>query len=595
MKSRSPRPGFNLVEILITLTLLAIVTSVVINFVRDYQSRVKIVRTRNDLTRLAQMSMLAESRSGELITTLSTFGTEPSTLLDPYILALPAEDPWGNRYVLDPLTGEVERREDEGFAYVVDQAYGRIISPGPDGVCNTRVGAGPSALGHDIVVDYRKQQWLLYAFQDEVWICRTDGSNKVRFLAAPSGAAPWTGSEKLANVTISPNGTRITGLIQMPTSEWRLFAANVDQINPDAKVVMDRSFMNADSFPVWFPNSRHVLMIHGGKLYLVDTMRPGWSLSSGSALYSEQVFPDPCDLSNSIIRSLVLTERVTSYMVNGMAYVTMSVDGKIAFAKLQGTRQGIYVCLADGTGLKRIVAESAGISYYPLLWITPQELCYLSSTNQFKRVNQDGNFNFGLHPDADTIGGHPSGIAPSPNGDLLSFKLDSSGIFVLSMDGSGFYKASSGGTSVVMASGDGALGDARFVPTLWAERLPKRFDRYSYGAEVKAVCLSSRFVSTDPVNDQERIHEIPVLANFKHNAMQPVSTNTRCGVYISSMDLDATDNLVAMISRRRDNDAEKNAGVYVWSWSGPHNALTQIADFGIGNGATYAYIRWLGE
>ncbi len=61
------------------------------------------------------------------------------------------------------------------------------------------------------------------------------------------------------------------------------------------------------------------------------------------------------------------------------------------------------------------------------------------------------------------------------------------------------------------------------------------------------------------------------------------------------MDLDATDNLVAIISRRKDNSVEKNAGVYVWSWSGPHNALLQIDDFGIGNGSSYAYIKWLGE
>lgn len=594
MKRRSPRPGFNLVEILITLTLLAIVTSVVINFVRDYQSRVKIVRTRNDLTRLAQMSMLAESRSGQLITTLSTFGTEPSTLLDPYILALPAEDPWGNRYVLDPLTGDVERREDEGFAYVVDQAYGRIISPGPDGVCNTRVGAGPSAMGHDIVVDYRKQQWLLYFFQNRAYICRTDGRSKKQFLAKPTGVAPWTGTESLANVSVSPNGSRITGLIQMPTAEWRVFAANVDQINPDAKVINDFSFVTADVFPLWFPNSRHLLVVRGGKLYVVDSMKPGWALSAGAPIYSEQVFPDPCDQPNSILRSVIISPRVCSYVVNGMAYVTLSVDGKISFAKLEGTQKGVYVCLADGTGLRRVVAEGAGINYMPLMWISPQEICYLSTTNEVKRVNHDGNFNFGLHPDSDTIGAHPTGLSPSPNGDMLSFKLDAAGIYILAMDGSGFYKADTGGASLVLNSADGATGDARFVPVLWAERLPKRFDRYSYGADVKAVCLSSRFVTTDPVNDQERIHELPVLSGL-HRALQTVSTNTRCGVYITAMDLDATDNLVAMVCRRKDNDAEKNAGVYVWSWAGPHNALTQLDDFGLGSGSSYAYIRWLGE
>ena len=69
------RSAFNLVELLITLSIVALLTTVIFNAVNDYRDKLRTVIVRNDLIILAQMCKYVESVERTLIASVSTGGT----------------------------------------------------------------------------------------------------------------------------------------------------------------------------------------------------------------------------------------------------------------------------------------------------------------------------------------------------------------------------------------------------------------------------------------------------------------------------------------------------------------------------------------
>ena len=114
-------------------------------------------------------------------------------------------------------------------------------------------------------------------------------------------------------------------------SNWRVFCANMDVVNPNTKVSTGAVCIDApDTFPLWFPNSRNILVVIQGQIYVVDTMDEGpqqYTMKSWGPL-TRNVFPDPWDYINDAGRTALITKQVSSYVRAEEVYVTISADGK---------------------------------------------------------------------------------------------------------------------------------------------------------------------------------------------------------------------------------------------------------------------------
>ena len=270
-RRHAARRGFNLVEILITLTLVALLTTSLINFVNDFDDKTKVARARSDLARIAQQAVMAESRSGTKMTTDSIGMTGMVTMLADYLVELPAFDPWGNRYWVS-ADGSVITSRSQGVAYLIDPAFGRIISAGPDGIVNTDIGSGVSDTDNDIVVEFRRQPWVTYSYQasggvGEVWVARIDGSINEKVLPHPTFESGATG---VKNVTYSPDGTRFCGVGDGGGSANKIVCGNTSPQNPDAFALGDPTQIPApgannvddSTFPLFMPDGNQVLWIN---------------------------------------------------------------------------------------------------------------------------------------------------------------------------------------------------------------------------------------------------------------------------------------------------------------------------------------------
>lgn len=424
--SRGRRLGLNMVEVLVALVIVGIITTTMFAFVNDYHQRYRLIAARADLNRIAEAIQLAEQRTGQRVLSLSSPRGGISTLLAPHLMDLRDADPWGNRFIRDSVKKTFVASA-TGDPYVIDVGLGRILSAGPDGILNTKVGQDPPDTENDILIDYKRRPWVAYSIQGRIYLATADGAAKKSVKA-----------DVYANVAISPDGNYFAGV----KSGNSLVVGTVDEANAALKVVVPRSgftgTVNQDTFPVFYPNSGSILFLSNLDLYRYDV-----ALDLIVPLTLNKTFGGSDSSGN--VRSILGNGRATVYSFTDSsqtAYaLTISLDGKVAFSKPGTGSGGLFLVSAAGGDMKMIKKSDVSNKYLPVTWIGTDTLIYVTnpavdSQRFFYRMNQDGGQDIVLHRKAIT-----AGISlPTPSGDsafILFFTSDSTGA-VLRTDGSGF-------------------------------------------------------------------------------------------------------------------------------------------------------------
>lgn len=470
---RRPRRGFNLVEIMITLTLVALLTTVLINFVNDFDDKAKMARARNDITRIAQQAVIAESRTQMQLTTESMTTSGLATMILDYIVELPDFDPWGNRFVIS-ADGTVRSSSTEGIAYVIDPSFGRVISAGPDGVINTQLGTGKSEDDLDLVVEFRQQPWVAYsgtpsAGVGEIHVAKVDGSERRQVLPRTDFEGGTTG---IINVTFSPDGSKFCGVAQGGGAGILCGLTSAD--NPAIRR-HNTSDVNESTFPMFMPDGQGVLYISnqfGGELMHLNLTLDGadeFTLAVPTVLLENTVGVDDSSeaLTSGNVSRFMHVSRQRSYYTRVDSTLHQSItiavgpDGKIAVGwypdVTDGTPPGGIYLLLPGVGNKRLIKAdddqtTANVGeWFPLFWVDSNNLIYWgvqAGEIHLRRIGADGRFDIPLmNPTSPVsqLGSSPIVNASiSPDGDLLCF-IHNAGANgkILRADGGGYLK---GGT-----------------------------------------------------------------------------------------------------------------------------------------------------
>lgn len=574
------RRGFNLVEILITLTLVALLTTSLINFVNDFDDKTKVARARSDLARIAQQAVMAESMSGTKMTTDSIGMTGMVTMLADYLVELPPFDPWGNRYWVSS-DGTVVTSRSQGVAYLIDPAFGRIISAGPDGVVNTDIGSGISDTDNDIVVEFRRQPWVVYSFTEsggigEVYVARVDGTSSGKVMPHPDFHASGTG---VLNVTFSPDGSRFCGVGNNGPGANQMVCGNTSPQNPDAfqfpnpvptpeNPTPGANSADVNTFPLFLPDGNQVLWLNNGDASLrvgnLLTRTTQVLINTAMNLDTAVALNDPSG------RLLMVTKERSSYWrIQGAASVSIGIaassDGKIAVGWYPPTgKKGIFLVLPGGTA-RRLLKEPSvtpAIEWLPVGWEDTNDLIYWGkksgSKNVFRRIAQDGRFDIPLfNPDLQLVTNNdPSVPTISADGELISF-IHSTGppskCKTLRTDGGGFLKGTDPDTSNF-----NMLLPVRFSPLMFQE---DNIGLY-YPAEHSGQCgiREGFFKLGNPLAPEERLPQF--------NSTFPV-TPARAALGPNKL-------LVAVISS--PDHLPNTHGVYVFPLLGPNGSYIAVSD-----------------
>lgn len=558
------RAGFNLVEIMITLTMVALLTSNLISFVNDFDDKSKTVRAKNDLMQLAQAALIWESRTGKTLTTASvTQSSEvPSELVD-YLVELPPHDPWGRRFTVQG--SQAVLTVTSGTPYVLDASFGRFICAGPDGVINTQLGRGASDNDNDIVVEYRQQPWLAYASGSEIWMARADGTRLTRVYSG------------VYNVTFSPDGTRWAGV-----AGNSLVLGSTSAENPATGVAADPTFpagvaannLSASvTYPFFFPDGTNVGFINGdGSLRVVDTLNRATRTLLPPGYLDLDVSYDPSDTQGRIIH--VSNERTYYWKVLGpdsSIGIAVASDGKIAYGAygpgVPPGDEGIHLVLPGGTGdrvlKKRALATD---NWYPLFWIDSSAVAYYSDDGggivRLRRVNQDGRFDISLYDEVTYGFGPKSPVTPtiSPQGNYMAcFYADNVsaqwGGYVLRTDGGGFIKQDPTKSQYLVAG-----------PTLFQEGVWSPISEVFYvpSEDVAGSTLREVDLNTD---------QPPAVGVISGSIPTLLDTQAVPG----AMRLNSSGTLMAVVSHPQKNPAGSIHGVYVYPILGPVGSVITIA------------------
>jgi prepilin-type N-terminal cleavage/methylation domain-containing protein len=445
----SSRSGFNMVEVLVALVLVGIVTITMVSFVNDHHQRYRVAVARSDLMRLAEAMQLAEQRSGKRIERLSEPAGGITSGLAPYILDLPATDPWGNRFQKDPATGKrFTLSLDSGDPYAVDVGMGRIICAGPDGDITTPLGQDPPDSDNDMVVDFRRRPWIVYSVAGAITLGTADGAMKAPVPPVTSGAPPV-----LANVAISPEGswfaaikdgnTLVVGPVDETSSTLRnVIPRNTDpakgRVQPEIAVTV-----SADVFPLFYPNGSSLLFVAGRDLYRYDIgMDLVIPLTTGGAFGgADQASGQRTRVSSPRGSSYSFTGGGTSYSI------AISVDGKLAVNRPGDTASGIYLVSASGGDIKMLKNSTTNNGLLPVSWVGADNLIYMSnpasgSEKFFYKIRMDGK-DEGIALHAKAI---PTAITLptlSTDGTTIAFFSSETEGALLKTDGSGFVEETS--------------------------------------------------------------------------------------------------------------------------------------------------------
>lgn len=607
--ARRPRAAFNLVEVMITLTMVALLTTTLISFVNDYDDKSRLAKAKNDLARLASAAVLAESKSGQRLSpTTDEFGSvrtsEIPTLLQDYIVALPAEDPWGNRYVVS-VDGTVNRSSTEGTPYILDAGFGRFICAGPDGVVNTVLGQGISDQDNDIVVEYRQQPFLAFAgvFAGDgagVWITRVDGTRKEKV----------QGSDGMVNVVFSPDGARWAGV---NPGNGRLWVGNTSAVNSALTsappLPLEGSYtVSEKTYPFFFPDGNHVGWVNGdGSLRVFDLFAADNDYANATRLLAPALTftEDDAQMTDDLGRIVHVSANRTYYFRHrGAAETSIAIavapDGKVAYGKYTSPRNkadGIYLVLPDGSGTRRIrkgglantdITGAQELDWMPLFWANSNDLVYSAkdSNNRLhvERMAQDGRLKIELFPAvlSDISPRDPLVASINPSGDLIAFThTDSGDTKVIKVDGSGFFKPLSGNdfqqtiTNSKTNSGFPLADLVLYQEALW--------DQEGRGLFYAVDDSTNGIVQVDFRLDQP---------NFPPQAGS-IDDNPDVPVVPGSMALSPDGTLIAAVSYPGGAGAEN--GVYVIPVFGPSGARSVIHDSDVSGAATSVRVVWLSD
>ena len=567
------RHGFNLVEILITLTIVALLTTVVVSAVSDYKDKLRMVVVKNDLMTLAQMCKYVESTEKTLVQTISDGATEITTELNNYIIKIPSEDPWGRQY-LQSADGSVATTDSGGQAYLIDRGMGRIISPGPDGVCNTTIGSGLSDVDRDIVVEYRQKQWIIYNLNDKIYLAKGDG-----------GMEPiWLYDGKYMDV--SPD-RQTFACLDVATLEltWGRVDENpqVNQTVKDANGATSTWTGDSGSFPFFAPDGVHIIITRddggGRNLYCINTntglltqLTNDGPIYHDADYYTGQPMTKPRTVFNDGRSSFY---HFVDQGTDPGVFIAVSSDGKIAFHNNNAGNDGMDIVLLNGTGRRTIIKDTAGTGkrYRPIAWLDTETLVYVDKGyGTLYRIKQDGSYNVALYPSLqgeDTTDDGPfKSFSPSPDRQMIGFVCkgtggNGTGYRIIRTDGSGCILNSGGSApQSELSTGTGAL-----APALW----PNRGRRM--GAEYRRSILISL---TDPTSDDlmQELEIVETGSRVFHMGVSPVVANSNQGMVPLSWDVDASGNLIALVSLA--GGAAQRDGVFVFSVAGPYGAVTDI-------------------
>jgi type II secretory pathway pseudopilin PulG len=595
------RAAFNLVELLITLSIVALLTTVIFNAVNDYRDKLRTVIVKNDLITLAQMCKYVESIERTLVSSVSTGATELTSDLNNYIIKIPAEDPWGYQYYIDPVDSTVHTTNNGGMAYIVDKGLGRIISPGPDGVCDTRIGYGQSDTDRDIVVEYRQSQWLIFNLQKKIYLSKGDGSFDPIFIYA---------GDKLR---VSPDRQKFVCVDAANVLTWGL----IDQ-NPNVKQLMhlgtglDTTFNNNGSlyFPFWAPDSVHILYtkyvpaftacdIYSLNTATSETIRLtrdapipyDTAYFNGGINYKSSIFNDGRCSSYQNIDATVAKHDVA---------ITVSLDGKVAF--YNKNKASLDMVLLNGTGYRTVCVDTTILDpdnrkrFRPLFWLDTETIIYLDKNHDYiYRVRQDGTYRIPLYAKMQngvdlTTADSFSAFSLSPDRRFIGFSVDKAGVpyyRILRTDGAGCVISGAAVDSPYSAVGAGGRH------ALW----PKREILLPNGEKERRV-----FPSTDTSTGSLATFQEIVLKDggkiIEWSAMGPQYDNPDTGIVPFSWDLDKSENLIAAGSWS-DGKAGLLDGIFVYSIGGPAGAVTNItktfpdSDRIPTDGSAYVGVFWI--
>jgi len=415
-----------MVEVLIALLIVGIVTITMVSFINDPDQRYRVPMARGDLARIAQAIQLAEQQRQQRVTHLSEPSGAVTSMLAPYLMDLPRQDPWGNRFAATDSTGRTFISSASGDPYVVDIGMGRIICAGPDGVINTQIGQGPADNENDIVYEYRRQPFVSCTMKNLIHLLSADGASNQMVTTSP-----------ILNLTFSAAGNYFAG-VQNNT----LVVGSMDDTNAALQLVgAAQGFsgsVSVDTFPVFYPNGGSVLFISGNDLQRYDIgTRTVTHLTTGGFLGAGD--------SQSGSRLRYSNGKISIYNFldsNQIVHsLTISPDGKLAFSAASEGTSGIYLVSASGGDLKMVKQSPTPNQYVPVTWLGTDVLVYMTNPvsatpKYFFRMNQDGSQDLALHQKA-----IQSGISlplPSNDGALISLFTSETEGAVLNTDGSGF-------------------------------------------------------------------------------------------------------------------------------------------------------------
>ncbi|RLF01339.1 MAG: hypothetical protein DRJ64_10745 [Thermoprotei archaeon] len=575
------KAAFNLVELLITLSIVALLTTVIFNAVNDYRDKLRTVIVRSDLITLAQQCKYVESIERTLIASVSTGTTELTSELNNYIIKIPAEDPWGKQYYIDPVNSEVYTTNSGGMAYIVDKGLGRIISPGPDGVCDTKIGFGMSDTDRDIVVEYRQSQWLIFNLQKKIYMAKGDGSFDPIFMFA---------GDKLR---VSPNRQKFVCIDNANVLTWGI----VDQ-NPHVKQNMhlegglDFTFDNANEqyFPFWAPDSVHIIYTvknpskAEANIYALNTannqttrITNDYPIAWDSGYFLGAISGRPFSIFNDGRCSSY--QYISSTVGTHDVAITVSLDGKVAF--YNKNKASLDLVLLNGTGYRTVVLDTTESDvddrekFRPLFWLDTETIIFLDGKHeQIYRIRQDGTYKIPLYPqsqkaDSDLTNDKPfAAFALSPDRRFISFCVS---------PGRTFYRiVRTDGAGCVASENDGAV-DTEFSAVRGGYRhalWPKREKILPNGEIERKV-----YVSTDgSAVTSSTLQEIVLYdggKNIKWTAVSQMDDNPEPGIVPFSWDLDKSENLIA-VGSWSDGQPGLKDGIFVYSISGPVGAISDI-------------------
>lgn len=637
MNARRARPsftGYNLVEVLVTLTIVSIITITLVSFVNDLDMRHKVAVARADINRIAEAAHLAEAEMSR-VTTLPgqslellnlTTTSKLAWLLGSKLLELPSEDPWGNRFIrveqANSVVAYVRATEatdvSTGTPYIVDEGLGRVVCAGPDGIVDTHIGQDPADSEADLIVEYRHKPWLFYNVGGKLFINSADGSANPTSVQGIEVRSP--DATRYTNAQVAPDGLRYAAVkngntLVIGTLTWATETGGVNPTSRADEVILaprnhSLSFeltgwtsgvvpsVDEGTFPLWLPDSSGVVFLAGGDLYRYSQSRGKQSgPDRGEVLLlarGTQLSDDASAGSSS--RILNSTRRFATYLnPDKSLFLAVAADGKVAYRTGTG---GIRVVLGDGTARREL--KPLG-DLAPIAWPNSNYLIYWNRANKtLYRIAQDGSADGPLVVDPtqkiEVTAMYNASL--SPEGTYLAFLVSPSKGYILRSDGNG--PVIGPGPNDLFFGGLG--GGMQYAPPFrWRQALDCASYRVLYlsSSNLAHPIQNLRFDLHDHypfsnavgINDPEGCE----LSAGSLVSFQSTQEKLLDGLGVQAYDLSRDEKLLAIVSDKdaRLRPGSGSGGLYIVPVTGRSQASTRIALPAGWASVPYSYVSWL--